>query len=52
MIWIAKCPTCGPVRIEQTVQPRNCKTQLKTGPRSTRQCGQQLTEVFSTRGVK
>lgn len=49
-VWIATCPVCGPVRIQQVTQPTACKMQIKFGARSIRQCRQPLTNVRSTRG--
>ena len=49
-VWIANCPNCGPVRIQQLQEPYACKNKLRFGPRSIRQCRQILTNVRSTRG--
>lgn len=49
-VWIATCPVCGPVRIQQVTQPTACKMQIKFGARSIRQCRQTLSNVRSTRG--
>ena len=49
-VWIATCPVCGPVRIQQVTQPTACKMQVKFGARSIRQCRQILSNVRSTRG--
>lgn len=49
-VWIATCPVCGPVRIQQVTQPTACKMPIKFGARSIRQCRQTLSNVRSTRG--
>ena len=40
--WIAKCSSCGEVKIAQKTKPTTCSEQVKTGTRSIRLCGNSL----------
>ncbi|HGM4435005.1 TPA: hypothetical protein ACKPIN_003507 [Pseudomonas aeruginosa] len=42
--WIAQCPTCGAVKVAQKSKPISCKEQVRTGERSIRRCGNELTD--------
>lgn len=43
--WIAKCASCGEVKIAQKTKPTTCKEELQTGARSHRLCGTILFDV-------
>lgn len=40
--WHATCSSCGTVKIAQKSKPTSCKTEIRTGPRSIRRCGNPL----------
>lgn len=42
--WLAACSSCGTVKVKQKSKPTTCKTEIRTGPRSIRRCGNPLTE--------
>lgn len=42
-LWIAQCPGCGAVKVNQKTKPSTCKEVYRTGPRSERRCGRLLT---------
>ncbi|WP_216891590.1 hypothetical protein [Pseudomonas putida] len=41
--WIAQCTSCGVVRRAQKSKPSTCTEQIRTGERSIRRCGNELT---------
>lgn len=43
--WIAVCSSCGSVKIPQKSKPTSCKEQIRTGERSIRRCGNELTDL-------
>lgn len=42
--WIAACSSCGSVKVAQQKKPMNCKEKIRTGERSIRRCGNELTD--------
>jgi len=42
--WIAQCASCGAVKREQKSKPTSCTEQIRTGGRSIRRCGNELTD--------
>lgn len=42
--WIAVCSSCGSVKVAQKSKPTSCKEQIRTGERSIRRCGNELTD--------
>lgn len=42
--WIAQCSSCGSVKVAQKSKPMSCKEEIRTGERSIRRCGNELTE--------
>lgn len=42
--WIAQCASCGTVKRAQKSKPSNCTEQIRTGERSIRRCGNELTD--------
>lgn len=43
--WMAKCSSCGQVKIAQKSKPATCKCEKRTGVRSVRRCGNALTDI-------
>jgi hypothetical protein len=42
--WIAVCGSCGAVKVAQKSKPTSCKEEIRTGERSIRRCGNELTD--------
>ncbi|WP_336331618.1 hypothetical protein [Pseudomonas putida] len=42
--WIAQCASCGAVKRAQKSKPSSCTEQIRTGERSMRRCGNELTD--------
>ncbi|HEE9763791.1 MULTISPECIES: hypothetical protein [Pseudomonas] len=41
--WIAQCESCGTVKRAQKSKPTSCTEEIRTGERSIRRCGNELT---------
>ncbi|MGE8063886.1 hypothetical protein [Pseudomonas sp. NPDC089569] len=42
--WLGTCSACGIVKVKQKSKPTSCKSEIRTGPRSIRRCGNPLTD--------
>lgn len=42
--WVAECSSCGSVKVAQKSKPMSCKEEIRTGVRSIRRCGNELTD--------